>query len=258
VQSADADLDFVERIYKRKRGGRCRRLREDFCGTAALACEWVSRRKDNRAIGVDLDRPTLEWGRRFYVSHLGKAAERLTLACKDVRALTRPRVEVIVAQNFSYSVFKTREDLGGYFRKVRSSLVDTGIFFIDTLGGPEAMDVLKEKRRIPASKAFNGARIPAFTYVWDQVRFNPVNHDLLCHIHFRLPDGTRIKRAFTYDWRLWTLPELQELLLEAGFASAEVYVEGWDEEADDTDGIFRRRRYFENQSAWVAYVVGFA
>ena len=54
----------------------------------------------------------------------------------------------------------------------------------------------------------------------------------------------------------WTLPELQELLLEAGFARTDVYVEGWDEEADDTDGVFRRRARFENMSGWVAYVVG--
>ena len=65
------------------------------------------------------------------------------------------------------------------------------------------------------------------------------------------------KRAFSYKWRLWTLPELQELMLDAGFKSVEVYLEGWDDEADDTDGIFRRRKQFENQSGWVAYIVGF-
>ena len=69
-------------------------------------------------------------------------------------------------------------------------------------------------------------------------------------------DGSKLRRAFVYDWRLWTLPELQELMLEAGFKSTEVYTEGWDVGADDTDGIFRRRRYFENQEGWVAYVVG--
>jgi hypothetical protein len=33
-------------------------------------------------------------------------------------------------------------------------------------------------------------------------------------------------------------------------------VEGWDDEADEADGIFRRKTYFENQAGWVAYVVG--
>ena len=53
-------------------------------------------------------------------------------------------------------------------------------------------------------------------------------------------------------------PELREILEEAGFAGSEVYVEGWDEESDDTDGIFRRRKRFENQAGWVAYVVGYS
>ena len=57
---------------------------------------------------------------------------------------------------------------------------------------------------------------------------------------------------------LSTLPEMQELLLDAGFASTEVYVEGWDDEEDEADGIFRKRSYFENQAGWVAYVVGHA
>mgnify|MGYP002063583369 CR=1 FL=1 len=52
VQSPDTDLDFFERVYKRTRGERFRRLREDFCGTAAMACEWVERRKKNLAWGI--------------------------------------------------------------------------------------------------------------------------------------------------------------------------------------------------------------
>ena len=43
VQSVDADLDFFQRIYKRKRKKPFRLLREDFCGTAILACDWVRR-----------------------------------------------------------------------------------------------------------------------------------------------------------------------------------------------------------------------
>ena len=54
------------------------------------------------------------------------------------------------------------------------------------------------------------------------------------------------------------MPEIQELMIEAGFKSTEVYIEGWDYDEDDTDGVFRRKKYFENQNAWVAYVVGLA
>jgi SAM-dependent methyltransferase len=256
VQSVEADLDFFERVYKKKHGERFRWLKEDFCGTAALAYEWIKRRDQNHAIGVDLDRPTLDWGRRQYLSLLDDEIDRIRLIEDDVRSVTDPKVDVVAALNFSYFVFKTREALAGYFEAARRSLRPGGIFFVDTLGGTEAMEEMTENRRIPACKLPNGKKVPAFTYTWEQASFNPVDHDFQCRIHFKLPGGRRMRRAFTYDWRLWMLPEVQELMLEAGFAKTEVYVEGWDDEADDTDGIFRRRARFENQSAWVAYIVG--
>jgi SAM-dependent methyltransferase len=258
VQSVDADIRFFRRVYKRKNGAPFRRLREDFCGTAALACDWVRRRKDHEAWGVDLDRKTLEWGRRHYVPRLGDGARRLHLLCRDVKEVVEPRVDLIAALNFSYSVFKTRKELGGYFRTARRSLADGGLFVLDAWGGTEAMCEDTERRRIDAETALDGTRVPSFTYVWEQARFNPIDHHIVCHIHFRLRGGKRIKRAFTYDWRMWTLVELRELLAGAGFRSSEVYVEGWDDEEDEADGIFRRRKYFENQEGWVAYVVGYA
>ncbi len=256
VQSADADLDFFQRVYKRKRGERFTTIREDFCGTALLACEFVRRNPQNRAIGIDLDRETLNWGRERYVPVLGKAAARLTLIEGDVLDSGHAKADVIAALNFSYNVFKMRDPLREYFRAVRKAMTPGGMFFLDAFGGTEAMEEDEENRKIPSSTAFDGTKVPKFTYIWEQAAFNPVNHDILCHIHFKLGDGTRIRRAFTYDWRLWTLPELQELMLEAGFAASEVYVEGWDDDEDDTDGIFRRRKRFENQCGWVAYVVG--
>jgi SAM-dependent methyltransferase len=258
VQSVEADLKFFRRIYKKKNGGPFRRLREDFCGTAALACEWVRRGARHEAWGLDLDQETLDWGRRHYVPHLGDGARRLHLLCRNVLDVTEPEMDLIAALNFSYSVFKTRDGLREYFLRVRQSLTDRGVFVLDVWGGNEAMCEDTDKRKIDAETAFDGTKIPSFTYVWEQARFNPIDHHILCHIHFHLRGGGKIKRAFTYDWRLWTLPEMQELLREAGFSSCEVYVEGWDDEEDEADGIFRRRTYFENQEGWVAYIVGYA
>ncbi len=256
VQSADADLDFFQRLYKRKRGRRFTKLREDFCGTALLACEFVKRNRMNHAVGIDLDRKTLNWGREHYVPVLGKDVDRLTLIEGNVLEPGYPKADVIAALNFSYSVFKTRERLGEYFSAARKAMAPGGIFVVDSFGGTEAMEEDEEDREIPTSTTFDGTKVPKFTYVWEQAAFNPVDHDIQCHIHFELRDGSRLRRAFTYNWRLWMLPELQELMLEAGFAETEVYVEGWDEEEDDTDGIFRRRKRFENQCGWVSYVVG--
>jgi cyclopropane fatty-acyl-phospholipid synthase-like methyltransferase len=256
VQCVEADLDFFERVFHNKRGRSPRLLKEDFCGTSALACQFVKQHSENRAWGVDLHQPTLDWGRGRHVARLGEDRDRVTLVRDNVLNVTRPKVEIVCALNFSYSVFKTRDELRAYFKTARNSLTDDGIFVLDCFGGTEAMEKSTEDRKIPASISIEGKNLPAFTYVWDQARFNVVNHDILCHIHFKFQDGTVMKRAFTYNWRLWTLPELQELILEAGFSKAEVYMEGWDDEEDEADGIYRRRRNFENMAGWVGYVVG--
>jgi hypothetical protein len=75
-----------------------------------------------------------------------------------------------------------------------------------------------------------------------------------CHIHFRFPDGSKLKRAFTYEWRIWTLPELRELLLEAGFASARVYWEGEDDDGEG-NGEFTETDEGTPDLAWVSYIV---
>ena len=93
VQSVEAGLDFMERIYRRQNGKRFKRFREDFCGTAALSCEWVKRRKSHQSWGIDLHAPTLAWGRRHRLAHFGDTAERVQLIEGDVLTAIRPPVK---------------------------------------------------------------------------------------------------------------------------------------------------------------------
>ena len=256
VQAADYDIGFMERAYRARRGRGFRLLREDFCATALLAAHWVVRRPQNRAWGVDLDPRPLAWCRHHRVPVLREAARRLVLMRRDVRTVTRPKVDVVAALNFSYWVFKRRPELLEYFHAVRRSLKPGGIFVANAFGGTEAMAALVEKRRIAATNAVDGTPIGPFTYLWEHASFNAIDHHIICHIHFRFPDGTKMKRAFTYDWRLWTLPEVQEAMLEAGFKATQVYVEGWDEGKNKADGVYRLRKRFPNQEGWLAYCVG--
>ena len=41
VQDPPFEVDFALKQYKKRRGRRPELLREDFCGTAAVACEWA-------------------------------------------------------------------------------------------------------------------------------------------------------------------------------------------------------------------------
>ena len=76
---------------------------------------------------------------------------------------------------------------------------------------------------------------------------------MTCHIHFKFPDKSKLKRAFTYVWRLWTLPEITELLTEAGFKNPTVYWEGTDEDGEG-DGVFTPDDRGEADAGWIAYL----
>lgn len=257
MQSLEADLDFLSRVHRSHAGRAPKLYREDFCGTAALATAFVRRHPGHRAYGVDLHGPTLEWGLTRHVAPLEPEAQaRITLLQENVLEAVTPPVDIVTALNFSYSVFKTRDELRRYFQAARRDLHPGGIFIVDAFGGTEGVVEFIERRRIPAGHTLEGERVPPFTYVWEQAAFDIITHDILCHIHFEFPNGSRIRRAFTYDWRLWSLPELREIMMEAGFVKTEVYLQGWIEKTGQGDGIFRPRRKSENAESWIAYVVG--
>lgn len=244
VQDPEFEVQFVSRVYKKLRGRPARSMREDFCGTAHLCAYWIKSHRDRSAVGIDFDRAVLRWGKQHNIDPLGERGRRIRLLQQDVRAPVRGPFDVAIGYNFSYWVFKTREDLRAYFSSVYRSLGKGGLLFLDSYGGFEAQDTMTEKRAIRGG----------FTYVWEQKKFNPIDHAVLNHIHFRFKDGSRMNKAFTYDWRYWTLPEVRELLAEAGFRRSTVYWEGAGADGEG-DGIFRATKIAENETAWVAYVV---
>lgn len=246
VQSPESDARFLSRHFARVTGRRLRRLREDFCGTAALSCAFVRQHREHTALGVDRDAATLAWGRRHYVGPLPQEQRRrVRLLRADVRAITRPRVELTCALNFSWFVFHTRTELEGYLRRARAGLVPGGLLVLDIFGGSDAQRELAERRRLCG-----------FRYVWDQVEFEPVTARYRCAIHFEFPDGSRLRNAFTYDWRLWSLPEAIEAMAAAGFADVHVLWENTDRRRGRGNGVYRRVARGENDPAWLAYVVG--
>ena len=245
VQDAPVEMEFVAETYAELRGREARVLREDFCGSAWAACEWVKRDSDKRAIGVDLDHDVLEWGRQRHLASLSPEQQsRVDLHEGDVLATATEKADITVAMNFSYWIFKQREQLREYFATVREGLAEDGLFIMDCYGGYEAFqDEYKEKRDCDG-----------FTYVWEQEYYDPVTGDYTCHISFRFKDGSRLERAFSYHWRLWTLPEIRELLVEAGFAKATVYWQGEDEDGEG-DGEFEPVEHGDADPAWICYIV---
>lgn len=242
VQSPEADIEFYLDRFRQHRSRDPKTLREDFCGTALLSATWLAGATDRSAVGIDLDRATLEWGRKRHFSDPA-LSERIELLCEDVREVDGPNVELACAMNFSFCVFKTRDKLRGYFESVHRGLADDGLFISELYGGTEAIVEIEDERELDD-----------FTFIWEQERYNPITHEVLCHIHFRFRDGSLLERAFTYDWRLWSIPEVRELLAEAGFGKVDVYWEETDEDGDGT-GQHHLATEEENQESWLVYLV---
>jgi SAM-dependent methyltransferase len=242
VQAPDTEVDFLNAWFTKIRGKKPLSFREDFCGTAILCAAWVKSHKQRTATGLDIHRPTLDWGRKHNLAPLGDAQERVTLLQQDVRAKVKAKHDIVCAFNFSYWIFKTREEMKKYFAHCRSGLARGGLFFIDAYGGWESHEPMQEHRKIKEG----------FTYVWDQNTFDAITHDVTNYIHFEFADGTKLPKAFRYDWRFWTMPELKELLLEAGFSKVHVY---WDTSEDVTKDAYRERSHAPNQPGWLAYLI---
>ncbi|MEM7232417.1 MAG: class I SAM-dependent methyltransferase [Planctomycetota bacterium] len=246
VQNPEFEAPFLQRVYRAARKKKATRFQEDFCGTAVLLSEWVKRNKDGIGRGVDLHAPTLKWGRSQIKKNLNEEQRsRIDLLEANVLDPSDFKPDITAALNFSYFIFKERPLLKSYFERVREDLADEGIFVLDIYGGPEAQKVQEDD---PSERE-------GFFYVWDQAHFNPITGDYRCHIHFEFEDGGRKKKAFTYDWRLWTLPEIIDLLREVGFEEPLVYWEGTDEKTGSGNDEFNVSKVGDDSDAWIAYVV---
>jgi len=235
VQRPTIIVDFLEELFDVVRPRPPRTLREDFCGTANLAAHWVRSDAERTAVGVDVDGEVLTWGRRHNQQPLGDAAHRLTLIKSDVREVDHP-ADVVAALNFSSFIYKTRDALHAYLAHAYANVRPGGLMLLDAFGGPESIRPCLDERPFGD-----------FTYQWEQRAFDPLTNRIDCRIHFRFRNGTTWRDAFIYDWRMWSLPELQELLEAVGFNQMGIYFE-------DEAG-FVSELSAEHADAWVAYLV---
>lgn len=249
VQSPEHEVDFFEQAFKDEFGRKPKTLREDFCGTYAICCEWVKRGRERTALGVDLDPEPIAWGTEHNLDPLTPTQKgRVKILEQDVRKKNRPRVDVLAAQNFSFWYFKTRAEVIEYFEIARANMADEGIMVMDMMGGGGCYEEGRvDKRTIKKGKK-------GFRYFWTQESFNPITHDCVFRISFKFADGSKMKNAFTYEWRFWTIPEVREMLEEAGFSNSYVYFDLEDEDGEDTGEWYRTEEYPSHES-WIAYIV---
>ena len=247
VQHPQAEVNFLARAYLHYHGELPTKLREDFAGTCAVAGAWVMMDEDCRALAVESHGPTVRWAQRAQETELGDAAQDLHIVEADVFELASPKVDVVCALNFSAFIFHDRASLLRYFKHARRCLDKRGLLVIDAYGGPGAMMPGTQRRSIEGSPV---------EYLWEQASYNAIDARVDCRIHFAFDDGQVMRNAFRYDWRLWTLPEIVELMREAGFAHAEVWCDQYDAKEGTSDGVYRPLEKMNEREDWVAYIIG--
>ena len=242
VQSPRSDIEFYVQTYKELKKKKPKFFREDFCGTFSLSAEWVKFNSGHVAYGLDIDPEPMDYGRQYFESRLNAdQKKRLHIQDHNVLVGPLPSVDVAVAMNFSYFCFKTRPLLKQYFQNVYNSIRKDGLFIVDIFGGSQCYDTIEDVHKKKK-----------FTYYWDQVSFDPISNFALFYIHFRV-NGKKVTKVFKYDWRMWSIPEVRELMEEVGFKKTHVYWEGTTRRGEG-DGKFKRTEKGESCLSWIAYI----
>jgi SAM-dependent methyltransferase len=264
VQTPDVHAEWFRGAFFTITGRRPYTFREDFSGTFAISTEFVRTDPLSCAICLDLDEDTLKYGveraRNIAKRERAKPAKRRTPGSatflsrllpvkKNVISVTTPKVDLCIACNFSFNIFTERSDLLKYFKAVRKSLKPGGVFMMEVGGGADFTEKKREQRR------YRKRGKPWFTYIWDQQDYDPLTGLSRFGIHFKLADGRYYKNVFHYEWRVWALPELRDLLLEAGFSRTTCFWEQADENGDGSD-VYNMVEHGDNDYSYISYLCG--
>ena len=265
VQDPETHVAVLQQMYSRIRNGlRPIVFREDFSGTSAEAVAWVAADPARSAFAIDLDADTLKWARRRAARLLGSDADRVRFFSGDVLEVAPPQVppaDVISALNFSLLYFHERTALETYFRHALRCLDESGIVVCNVFGGAGTMRANVDERKVePAARNPREQTPPPFGYRWEQSQLDAVTGRVECCIHFDVEPTqsspvVTVERAFSYDWRLWTLPELTEVVRSAGFSDVQIWRHTYDP-SKGRDGVFLGPvTSIKNEETWVAYVI---
>ncbi|KAJ7947976.1 S-adenosyl-L-methionine-dependent methyltransferases superfamily protein [Quillaja saponaria] len=137
--------------------------------------------------------------------------------------------DIVCAFNYSCCCLHKRAELVCYFKHVLEALSKKGgIFVMDLYGGTSSEHKLRLQRRFSN-----------FTYIWEQAEFDIIERKTRISLHFHLKQQRKLRHAFSYSWRLWTLPEIRDCLEEAGFQTVHFWLREMPgtEENKTTDGF---------------------
>jgi len=254
VQHPVAEATLLAKLARSaRRGEPAERFREDFAGTAAIAAAWVRLAPEHQALGVERHGPTHRWSVRRHAELLEDRPGDLLLVEADVHAVASPKVDLVAALNFSVMELHDHAALVGYLRHARRSLRPGGVVVVDLFGGPGAMRASTQRREVEVDEA---GPVERFGYRWVQHGWEAATGRVRCWIDFDLPGGAERRRAFRYDWRLWSPADVVEAMRAAGLGEATIWSDRYDARAGVSDGRYRPARQVGVREDFLAYVVG--
>ncbi|MBY0315581.1 MAG: class I SAM-dependent methyltransferase [Bdellovibrionales bacterium] len=243
VQSPKNDVQFFKKVFRDLKKKKPKTMREDFCGTFELSRAWVRSGPEMEAVGVDLDLEPISYGLKGFKEMTVDQQRRLDILNKNVLDKNLPTADLVAAMNFSHYIFKDRKVMLEYFKNCYRGVNKGGLFILDCFGGSESYEPNEER-----------TQHEGFVYYWDQDSFDPVTNEGQFYIHFKVKGyKKKFKKVFSYDWRLWSIPELRDILDEAGFKKTHIYWEGTTKTGEG-DGNFNRVTEGEYCESWIAYI----
>jgi len=271
VQSPRHVVGFLRALFLAENGSDPTVLGEDFSGTCAVSRRWCKELDGARAICVDLDRDALAWARaraaddgvanqiRFvHADCFTEASASAHAAASNDPSRDLP-CDVCFVGNFSFGYAHDRPTLVRYLSRTRQRLLRArmgfsgGVFACDTYGGASAFTLGGIERTHP------GRRGEVIRYAWAHEHADPATAMVTNSISLRVErDGEIIAeypRAFEYHWRLWSIAELREAMLEAGFERTSVYLEVSLAPAQAPTPATDPRQF---KSDWIVLVAGIA
>lgn len=250
VQDPLSDIERIALIYEEIFSRTALKLREDFSAAFALSCCWVQSDQRKTAIAIDIDHATIEYGKTNYLVNLSADEQsRMDVRVENAIVQTDP-VDIIATFNFSYCLIHERSELLSYFKKCHASLNQQGMLIIDNFGGSDS-----EELEIQETFVNHNDYIAPFIFQFERKSFNPISRRSQYAIHFIYPDGPQLTDAFTYDFRMWSIPEIRDIMQEAGFSSSLVYWEVAEDEPIIKNDFYASEEE-ENINSWNAYIIG--
>ncbi|PWA90776.1 S-adenosyl-L-methionine-dependent methyltransferases superfamily protein [Artemisia annua] len=259
VQSPKGDISYLQMFFLTYVGGRAPlhlqedfcgtallraplHLQEDFCGTALLSTEWLRSDLRRTSVGLDFDLDALDWCIENNVNKVG-----LIYLLESSSTMVT---------SYNHKKLNCRHELVSYFKHALNALSKKGgIFVMDLYGGTSSECELKMQRKFPN-----------FTYTWEQAGFDIIQRKTRISLHYTLLNHQKkkLRHAFSYSWRLWSLPEIKDCMEEAGFRS----VHFWIRQMPDSENIksmegfgsardikYEEVTSFQQQDSWNAYIV---